>query len=166
MAGCRLIVVTNQSAVGRGYMTEARLSEVHERLKALLAAESVQLDSIYACVHTPWDGCRCRKPLTGLVRQAEAEWGFDARSAFMIGDNAADIQLGINAGATTILVRTGYGATLEATNSHRADFVVDGLADAAAYVLRTSSVRSGPQEYTHPAQAPHRPTMRRARAAG
>src|SRR5271166_4576848 len=68
--GLGLVVVTNQSAVGRGYFDLARLDEIHGRLRELLAGEDVTIDGIYVCPHTPEDGCRCRKPLPILLKRA------------------------------------------------------------------------------------------------
>jgi D-glycero-D-manno-heptose 1,7-bisphosphate phosphatase len=107
--GLGLIVITNQSGIGRGYFDESRLASIHSRLVELLAAEEIQLDGIYVCPHTPDDDCSCRKPKTGLAEKAAAELGFDLQESFVVGDKASDIELGQNIGATTLLVRTGYG---------------------------------------------------------
>jgi D-glycero-D-manno-heptose 1,7-bisphosphate phosphatase len=134
-AGYLLAVVTNQSAVGRGYMSAERLAEINARFTALLAAEGVRLDGIYACPHAPWDGCGCRKPLPGLVRQAESGLRFKAASAVVIGDNHSDIELGRNVGALTVLVRTGHGREVESQGTASPDFIVDDLREAADLVL-------------------------------
>jgi histidinol phosphatase-like enzyme len=91
------------------------------------------LDGIYFCPHTPEEKCACRKPLTGMIDHASADLGFDPRDAFVIGDKACDIEMGRNAGATTILVRTGYGV-LEESAGLQSDFIVENL-DAAADVI-------------------------------
>jgi D-glycero-D-manno-heptose 1,7-bisphosphate phosphatase len=129
--GLGLVVVTNQSAVGRGYFDEKRLDLIHRRLAELLAAEAVPPMSIYVCPHRPEAGCRCRKPLPGLLQQAARDLGFDAASSFVIGDKACDIELGKQVMATTLLVRTGYGAELAQTGSVSPDYVVHDLARAA-----------------------------------
>jgi phosphoheptose isomerase len=134
-AGCRLIVVTNQSAIGRGFFDEARLGEIHERLRALLADEGVTLDAIYHCPHRPDDGCRCRKPGTELVERAASELGFDPSRAFVVGDKPCDIDLGRAVGAHTVLVRTGYGLGHESAGDASADFVVDDLSAAAGVII-------------------------------
>jgi D-glycero-D-manno-heptose 1,7-bisphosphate phosphatase len=130
-AGWGLIVVTNQSAVGRGKFTVARLAEIHARLESLLLAEGVRLAAIYYCPHTPEDGCRCRKPETGMIEQAAAKLGFEASHCVVIGDKRCDIDLGRRIGAKTILVRTGYGAQEETTETVVADAVEDDLFSAA-----------------------------------
>lgn len=130
--GLGLVVITNQSAIGRGLFDEARLEQIHQRLRELLAAEGVQLDGIYFCPHRPDEDCACRKPRTGLMELAARELGFDPAAAFVIGDKPCDIELGRNVGATTFLVRTGYGAQHEGATP--ADYVVDGLEEAARVI--------------------------------
>ena len=129
--GWGLVIVTNQSAVGRGLIDSSRLEEIHARLRQLLAAEGVTIDGIYVCPHTPQDGCRCRKPLPALLEQAARDLGLDARHAFVIGDKPCDMEMGRAAGATTLLVRTGYGAEHEAAGTVSADYVVNDLVEAA-----------------------------------
>ena len=138
--GLGLVVLTNQSGIGRGYLDRANLDRIHARLRELLSAEGVVLDAIYYCPHTPQDGCGCRKPATGLVESAAAELGFDPRQAFLIGDKQCDIELGARVGATTILVRTGYGAQEEARV--QPDHVVDDLPAAAGTILRALQGRT------------------------
>lgn len=134
-AGFGLALITNQAGIARGYFDLDTLNRVHQRLIELLAAESVRLDGIYYCPHGPDDGCDCRKPRTGMVKQAARELGFDPQEAIMIGDNVGDIELGRRVGATTILVRTGYGATLESEGTVKPDFIRDDLGDAADLIL-------------------------------
>ncbi len=134
--GLELIVVTNQSGVGRGYFTSLTLARIHERLVECLAAEGVELGGIYACPHLPADGCRCRKPGPALLEQAARERGFDPRDAFVIGDKASDVELGRRAGSTTLLVRTGYGAETAAGAGVAADYIVEDLREAARVIER------------------------------
>jgi D-glycero-D-manno-heptose 1,7-bisphosphate phosphatase len=134
-----IVVVTNQSAVGRGLFDLERLENIHDRFRELLAAEDVILDGIYFCPHTPDDGCLCRKPRSGLVERAAKELNFDPKVSFVIGDNACDIELGRIIGATTFLVRTGYGAQLAQAGSVVADFVVEDLGEAAAIIKNIMS---------------------------
>jgi D-glycero-D-manno-heptose 1,7-bisphosphate phosphatase len=133
-AGLGVVVVTNQSGVGRGYYGIAQVTRVHQHMAELLAAEGASVDGIYLCPHGPDDECDCRKPLPGMIEQAVAEHGFDPAKAFVIGDKEIDIGLGRAVGATTFLVRTGYGRDFEP--STKADHVVDDLAAAAAIIVR------------------------------
>jgi D-glycero-D-manno-heptose 1,7-bisphosphate phosphatase len=132
--GMELIVVTNQSGVGRGYFTGDTLTAIHARLVECLAAEGVELGGIYVCPHVPADGCRCRKPGPGLLEEAGRERGFEPREAFVIGDKASDIELGRRAGSTTLLVRTGYGAEVAGAGDVTADHVVADLREAARVI--------------------------------
>ena len=133
-AGFGLIVVTNQSGIARGKLTVGTLEAIHAEMDRKLAAGGVRLDGLYYCPHGPDEGCQCRKPMPELARRAAADFGFDLREAFVIGDKPADVELGRNCGARTILVRTGYGREHEDTV--KADLVADDLVDAARYILR------------------------------
>jgi D-glycero-D-manno-heptose 1,7-bisphosphate phosphatase len=132
--GLELVVVTNQSGLGRGYFTADTLAAIHARLVECLAAEGVELAGIYVCPHLPTDGCRCRKPGPGLLEQAARERRFDPREAFVIGDKASDVELGRRAGSTTLLVRTGYGAEVAGGGGVAADHVVADLREAARVI--------------------------------
>lgn len=132
--GVPLLVVTNQSGLGRGYFERSQLDAVHARMTELLAVSGVAIDGIYVCPHTPDDRCRCRKPLTGLVEQAAHDWHFDPRQAVVIGDKACDVDLGLNAQATALLVRTGYGHQQQHDPAVRPHAVVDDLRRAAEWI--------------------------------
>ena len=129
--GLGIAVVTNQSPVGRGWLTMDRLDEINDRLEALLRAEGATVDGVYTCPHAPADGCDCRKPATGLALRAAAEHAFDPAEAFVVGDHRCDVELGRRIGATTILVLTGHGGQELETARPFADHVVADLAEAA-----------------------------------
>jgi D-glycero-D-manno-heptose 1,7-bisphosphate phosphatase len=133
--GLGMVVVTNQSPIGRGLLTWERLDEIHERLRALLREGGVELDGIYVCPHEPADGCGCRKPEPGTALRAAEEHGFDLTEAFVVGDHVADMQMGRRVRATTILVRTGHGEE-ELVNGagELADHVVADLREAAEII--------------------------------
>jgi D-glycero-D-manno-heptose 1,7-bisphosphate phosphatase len=132
--GYGLVIVTNQSGVGRGYFTLEAVERVHERLRALLAEEGASIDGIYLCPHSPDQECDCRKPLPGMALQAQAEFGFDLKQAIVIGDKKVDIDLGRAIGATTILVRTGWGADAEKAGDSLPDAIVDDLPAAVQWI--------------------------------
>jgi D-glycero-D-manno-heptose 1,7-bisphosphate phosphatase len=134
--GLGMVVITNQSGVGRGYYGMAQVDAVHERLKELLAADRVELDGTYVCPHVAGDGCNCRKPRTGLLQQAARELGFSPRECFVIGDKPTDVELGKAVDATTVLVRTGYGTATEAGRTVSPDFIADDLLEAAEMIGR------------------------------
>lgn len=142
--GLPTVVVTNQSAIGRGYFDLARLAAIHQHLVELLAERGATLDAIFFCPHTPDDGCDCRKGAPGLARRAAEAFGADLAQSFVVGDKACDIELGKHVGATTILVQTGYGAreaaAIAATNGPRGqpDYVVADLFEAARVIERST----------------------------
>ncbi|MCU0541877.1 MAG: HAD family hydrolase [Oscillatoriaceae cyanobacterium Prado104] len=129
--GLGLVAITNQSGIGRGFFDETRLFQIHQRLRELLKLEGVHLENIYFCPHTPADNCQCRKPRTGLIESAAKKLGFKPEHSFVIGDKPCDIELGQRVGASTVLVRTGYGAEVAAQKTVNPDFVVENLWEAA-----------------------------------
>jgi phosphoheptose isomerase len=126
--GLGLVVVTNQSPVGRGWIGEEQLEAIHDRLRALLGDGGVELDGLYVCPHRPEDGCDCRKPQPGLALRASEAHGFDPTEAFVVGDHRTDVEMGRRIGAHTILLRT---ARTEQGAEAFADHVAADLNDAA-----------------------------------
>lgn len=137
--GLGLVVVTNQAGVGRGLLDRTCLDLIHQRMSELLKAEGVHLDGIYYCPHTAEDDCECRKPRTGLIERAARELDFDLQATFVIGDKPCDVELGRRVGATTFLVRTGYGAEVIAQAPVTCDYVVDDVGQAAQVIARLLS---------------------------
>lgn len=115
-AGLKVIVVTNQAGVARGYFKEELVKQVHEKLVTEMTRAGARFDAIYYCPHHPSVGeapyrqsCDCRKPKTGMLERAAAEFGIDVTQSFVIGDRYGDIELAHNAGARSIFVLSGYG---------------------------------------------------------
>ncbi len=104
-AGYLIVLVTNQSVIGRGLATHEGLREIHDRMITELERESGVIDAIYYCPHLPRDECSCRKPEPGLVLQAVAEHGIDIGASFFIGDKQSDVDAAIAAGCTPILIQ-------------------------------------------------------------
>jgi D-glycero-D-manno-heptose 1,7-bisphosphate phosphatase len=132
--GFSLAVITNQSAIGRGYFDETRLTQIHLRFTELLAAENVSLDGIFFCPHTPDDDCSCRKPSTGLVEQAAQQLNFDPHNTIVIGDKPCDIELAHNLGVPGILVKTGYGKDYPLNTSIQPACIADNLYHASLLI--------------------------------
>jgi D-glycero-D-manno-heptose 1,7-bisphosphate phosphatase len=132
--GLGLAVVTNQSPVGRGWISEEDLGRIHDRLGELLAEAGVRLDAIEHCPHLPETGCPCRKPATAMVDRLVSRFGFDPAEAFVVGDHAVDMALGRAVGAGTILLLSGHGADERRAAEPFADHVVADLAAAAAII--------------------------------
>jgi D-glycero-D-manno-heptose 1,7-bisphosphate phosphatase len=137
LSGFTLIVITNQSGIGRGILTPDTLAEIHAELERRLALGGVHITAFYHCPHVPDDNCDCRKPKPLLAERAAADFGFDLKDSFVVGDKPCDIDLGRNCGARTILVRTGYGREYEASGL-KADCITDDLVSAADWIIRTS----------------------------
>ena len=136
-AGHPVAVITNQAGVGRGYFTAARLWEVMARMRELLRAEGVELDTVRVCPHAPDAGCDCRKPQGRLLREAADDLRISLRDSAMVGDRWSDVDAGQGVGAAGVLVRTGYGTGEERLAADRpaADAVLDDLAAAARWFL-------------------------------
>ncbi|MDA8142069.1 MAG: D-glycero-beta-D-manno-heptose 1,7-bisphosphate 7-phosphatase [Desulfobacteraceae bacterium] len=139
-AGYHLIVITNQSIIGRGWVDQTVLDHTHAQLRAAVAAAGGRIHDIFFCPHHPDDGCDCRKPKPGLIIQAQKKYEIDLSTTVMIGDNAKDILCGRNAGCgQTILVRTGDIAAAEqklAELKVQPDYVVSDLLAAARIILK------------------------------
>jgi len=137
-AGLTVIVITNQSAVGRGLMDRDALAAMHGNLREAVAVHGGRIAAIFFCPHHPEERCTCRKPEPGLIYQAQRQFALDLRSATMIGDRAKDIQCGINAGCgRTILVRSGLHDDLSQlqTQGLAPDHVAADLAAAVHWLL-------------------------------
>jgi D-glycero-D-manno-heptose 1,7-bisphosphate phosphatase len=129
--GYRMVVITNQSGVGRGYFSAERVEEMNVRLHAMVEALGFRLERIYYCPHRPEAGCNCRKPALGLLIQAASELGFNSRRVVVIGDKQSDIEFGQCAGAKTILIADD-SSTL--TMRAQPDLATSNLLDAARAV--------------------------------
>jgi D-glycero-D-manno-heptose 1,7-bisphosphate phosphatase len=105
--GFALVVVSNQSGIGRGLITEEEARQVHERFVALLAEHGIRLDAVCYCPHTPEAGCACRKPAPGMLVHAADTLGIDLVRSFLVGDKASDIEAGRRAGCRTVLLTVG-----------------------------------------------------------
>ncbi len=102
--GYAVVIITNQSAVGRKIMSGDTLNEIHEKMCQHLYHNSALISKIYCCTHTPFENCDCRKPKTGLIRQAFEELPLDIRKGIFIGDSITDVKAGLDFGLTTILL--------------------------------------------------------------
>ncbi len=131
-AGHPLVVISNQSGVGRGLFSLERLQAINRRFRAMLAADGAPLAGLYFCPHRPEDGCDCRKPNTALLRQAAEALGFEPRAAIVIGDKSSDVELGKRVGATTMLVSASAAAS-DGKPAHP-DYVVRDLIEAARII--------------------------------
>ena len=140
-SGILAIVLTNQSHIAKGHLTypyyEKRVNEITQELKN----SGAYVDGIYCCPHASEDNCSCKKPLHGLVRQAEADFDIDVQDSFIIGDmGISDMALANNVGARGILVKTGLGIGSLTTYRHTWDdiepyLVSENVLDAVEHIL-------------------------------
>ena len=148
-AGYTLVVVSNQSGVGRGLFALATVYAAMARLRIHLRRDGVELDAVYFCPHRPDAGCACRKPGTKLLADAAANLGLSLRDSAMVGDKLLDVATAHRAGARGVLVRSGYGRDEQQRLSgdeldRPPDLVVDDLAAAVPWLLeRHPSMSSG-----------------------
>ena len=142
-SGYQLIVVTNQSGVARGLMTEKDVRAVHDRLEERLSEKKIELlDIYYAPYHPEADdprylkGKEYRKPRPGMLKQAGEDHGIDFSTSFMIGDKLSDIQAGKRAGCRTVLVRTGKGRkAVQSEQEIPADYVASDFSKAVEWIF-------------------------------
>ena len=109
-AGFGLVVITNQSGIGRGLFSEADYRAFEARMLADFAAHGAKLDGCYHCPHRPEDGCACRKPGIALGTSAARELGIDLEASWVIGDKDSDVAFARALGCRALLVETGHGA--------------------------------------------------------
>jgi D-glycero-D-manno-heptose 1,7-bisphosphate phosphatase len=107
--GYRVVVVTNQSGVGRGLFDIDMLTKIHNKMIENVRARGGDIDAIFFCPHTPDDGCRCRKPLPGLFQEVAERLNVDLRDVYAVGDAARDLEAALAAKARAVLVLTGKG---------------------------------------------------------
>ncbi len=136
-AGFKTVVVTNQSAVARGWLTEAELKQIHCLMEDRLADAGARLDAIYYCPHHPSEGigayrvvCDCRKPNPGMVQRAVDDLALDPKRSYVLGDQNVDLELALRVGSTPVLVRSNGEKTLV---SHAAVF--DNMKLAVDWIL-------------------------------
>ena len=134
----KILVITNQSAVGRGLISQEVAREINDRLVAEIQSSGGRIDGIFMCPHAPQDHCSCRKPEPGLILQAASRHSIDLQNSILIGDALSDILAGQKAGvAQNILVRTGRGfdQSLLPLASQIPDFTIyDSLSDALEHL--------------------------------
>jgi len=150
-AGAKVIVVSNQSGVARGFFTEEVVRKVNERLREKLLLQRARIDDFYFCPHHPDFGeepyridCECRKPKPGLLIQAAREHGIDLSHSFVVGDKLSDIEAGLNAGCRTILVLNGKDPEVLAIDTRlnaSPDYIAPDLYEAAEWILKQRMLR-------------------------
>ncbi len=126
-SGFLIIVVTNQSGIGREIFAESAMHAIHERIQFELTEK---LDAFYFCPHLPTDNCACRKPNIGMIETACAGFSIDLENSWIIGDKAIDVETGFKAGIKTALVLTGYGQKTVEILEKKPDLIAENLLEA------------------------------------
>ena len=134
----QVIVATNQSGLARGYFDEVALAAIHQKLNLMAEEAGGLVSAIFYCPHLPDANCQCRKPKTGLLKQAENELGIRLANSYLIGDSLKDLQAAVAFQMKPVLVRTGKGRDTELCLTGRLKLettVFDNLEAAADWVL-------------------------------
>jgi D-glycero-D-manno-heptose 1,7-bisphosphate phosphatase len=148
--GYKIILVSNQPGIAKGYLSEETFEEIRTRMNRMLAVAGVKLDAEYYCFHHPEavvpelrTTCKCRKPGPGLLFRAAGEMDIDLAKSWMIGDGITDIQAGKRAGCRTILIGRMKCELCELMDKHNArpDFIAPNLREAARYILTKGDQR-------------------------
>ena len=141
-AGYRLVVITNQSGIARGYFSESALKPVQHRIEEIFRAYALHLDGFYYCPHHPGGTiaeyateCTCRKPMPGMIKQACEELSIDANGSWMIGDILNDIEAGNRAGCKTILLDNGNETEWIISDIRKPHYTVRTINEAANHIL-------------------------------
>ena len=142
-AGVTVVLVTNQSGIGRGLLTEHDLERVHQALRGRLADQGAHLDAIRHCPHLPdhrlpagQAPCACRKPRPGMIEAAREDLAVGTPTPqFVVGDKPADLELARNAGCRAVLVLTGEGRTTYRRHDAEADHVATDVQGAVDWIL-------------------------------
>ncbi|MEJ2231785.1 MAG: HAD family hydrolase [Nitrospirales bacterium] len=149
--GVMVIMVTNQSAIGRGMMTMEELENIHARLAALIRPYGASIDAIFSCPHHPQDGCGCRKPNTGLIDQAVDRFSLDLSHCYLVGDKRSDLEVAQKVAVPGVLVMTSpYSLrAVQARDEGQVaiEYVADNLTQAVAWIednLLKRGNRTGP----------------------
>jgi D-glycero-D-manno-heptose 1,7-bisphosphate phosphatase len=137
--GHPLIVVSNQSGIGRGKFTEADALRVNARIDEVLRRDGIGILAWYLCPHAPDTSCDCRKPLPGMALAASRDWGVRLPGSYVIGDKRIDLEMADAIGGTGILVTSGHGRQDLAWATANARPVFGEMREAAMHVLECES---------------------------
>lgn len=144
-----LIIVSNQSGIGRGQMTRAAVDEIHAHMRRVVELAGGRIDGIYYCPHAPEQRCTCRKPSPEMLLRGKTEFDLDLAHCFFVGDWIDDVRAARNAGVTPLLVRTGRGesALLEIQRANLPlPEMFDNLSHAVEWILERQGLEPTKQE--------------------
>lgn len=130
----KLFIVTNQSGIGRGLITEDGVERVNQYIRDQLKKEDIEIKELYCCPHINEDKCICKKPNPYFIHEAGKKFNIDIKNSFVIGDHPSDVEFGLNGGAAGIYVLTGHGRKHLSELKHR-DLIFDSLKEATEWIL-------------------------------
>lgn len=139
--GFNVIVITNQSLIGRKMISQKTLDAIFKKMKDGIKKAGGDIKDIFYCPHTPADNCSCRKPNPGLILEAQKKYQIDLNQSFMVGDSAKDIECARNAGCSkTLLVKTGNGIAARQQLFQKGiipDFIGTDLYETALWIINS-----------------------------
>ena len=148
-SGMKVVVISNQAGVARGFFTEDFVKITHEHLENALRQKGAYIDNFYYCPHHPTEGiepyrrdCNCRKPAPGMLLRAAQDLNIDLTKSYLVGDRFRDMEAAKKAGVKGVLVKTGYGQELlqddgpdKATEEGKPDFIAADILEAVKWIL-------------------------------
>lgn len=138
------VIITNQSGIGRGIHTEKDMHGFNNHLIAELKKHGIEIKKVYYCPHTPEELCKCRKPHTKYIKDAEKEFNIDIKNSWVIGDHPHDVEMGIRAGCSSIYLLTGHGSRhrqdLE-KSSIKPNFIAENFLEAADFIIKNPQIK-------------------------
>lgn len=137
-----VVVVSNQSCIGRGLVSRETVDEIHSRMTEAVRRSGGRIDAVYYCPHRPDEDCACRKPRPGLLLRAARELDIDLASSWFIGDDLKDLEAAKAAGVRPVLVRTGHGRHLPEERLARVSYPFDTYEDLLEAVTRLGAQSS------------------------
>jgi len=132
--GFKVVVITNQSGIARGYFTEEMLERIHQKMVDELAKYGAQVDAIFYCPHHPDEGCECRKPKPKLTYQAIKQLHIDPRQSFIIGDRLMDVELARTIGCKSVMIPSELGKEELKNSSVFPDYIASDFESAAKWI--------------------------------
>jgi len=136
--GFMIVIITNQSGIGRGFFSTKKLDKIHNQMKLALESQKIPLSGIFFCPHTPEENCQCRKPNIGMLEKASEELLIDPLTSYFVGDRLSDIQAGQSFGCSSILVMTGYGeseSNMIKDEDIKPDNISENILEAAKWIV-------------------------------
>lgn len=135
--GFKVVVISNQSGIARGYYSLETLNAMHDKMQQLLAKKGGKIEAIYFCPHAPDEHCLCRKPKTGLLELFSRENNYPLKNIFFVGDSLSDIKAAEAVSALPLLVKTGKGLKTLSENPYLTIPIFNTLYDATTFILTT-----------------------------